>query len=230
VGSSQNVSMVNTVLCSSMAEAFNNFSDAIEKGEAPLAVAQKSLNESWRIIFNGNGYSAEWPKEAEKRGLKNVVSGVEATQALTADKNIALFDSLGVMSSVETLARAEAMHDQYAGMVEIELKCMIEMITRQAVPACKEVGLDKSVVAALEKGAAQLEKALHTMESADGSYNTAKAARVARLETMEAVRKTCDEAEMLCPEAKWPIASYKSLLFLDFEQGNTILAPNVQRV
>ena len=223
VGSSQNVSMVNTVLCSSMAEAFNNFSDAIEKGEAPLTVAQKSLNETWRIIFNGNGYSAEWPVEAEKRGLPNTVSGTEATQALVQGKNLALFESLGVMSNEETKARAEAMHDQYAGMVEIELKCMVDMITRQCVPACKGAGLEGSVIASLEQGAAELTKALHTMEAADSPYKTAQAARVARLETMESVRKACDAAELLCPEDKWPIASYKSLLFLDSEQGHTIV-------
>ena len=129
VGSSQNVSMVNTVLCAALAEAFNNFSDGIEKGQAPLAVAQASLKDTWRIIFNGDGYSAEWPVEAAKRGLPNTVSGTESTQALLAEKNIALFDSLGIMSKAETLARAEAMHEQYAGLVEIELKCMIEMVT-----------------------------------------------------------------------------------------------------
>jgi len=216
VGSSQNVSMVNTVLCSALAEAFNNFSAAIEKGQAPLAVAQASLKDTWRIIFNGDGYSAEWPVEAAKRGLPNTVSGTESTQALLAEKNIALFDSLGVMSKEETLARADAMHEQYAGMVEIELKCMIEMVSRQCVPACKEAGLTDSATK-LTSGLADLKAALHTMEKADGSYATAQAARVARLETMEAVRETCDAAEALCPASVWPIASYKALLFLDSE-------------
>ena len=82
VGSTQNVSMVNTVLCSAIAEAFNLFSDAIEGGQAPLAVAQASLVPTWKTIFNGDGYSAEWPVEAEKRGLLNIPSGVEATQFL----------------------------------------------------------------------------------------------------------------------------------------------------
>jgi len=222
VGSSQNVSMVNTVLCSAIADSFNHFADKIENGTAPLEVAQESLKDSWRIIFNGNGYSAEWPKEAEKRGLRNVVSGVEATQALCDQKNIELFERLSVMTSEETLARAESMHDQYAGMVEIEVKCMVEMITRSCVPACKSAGLTSSVINGLEKGVVELEKALNAMEAADTPYSTAKAARVCRLETMETVRKLCDAAEKMVPPGVWPIASYKELLFLDFHQGNTI--------
>ena len=221
VGSSQNVSMVNTVLCSAMAEAFNNFADAIEKGQAPLAVAQASLKETWKIIFNGNGYSAEWPVEAAKRGLPNTVSGTDATQALVAEKNLALFEKLGVMSKEETLARAEAMHDQYAGMIEIELKSMIEMVSRQCIPAVNQAGLSDHATK-LSAGLAELKAALHAMESAEGPYETAKAARVARLEVMEKVREVCDAAEAATPTALWPIASYKELLFLDSEQGNTL--------
>jgi len=221
VGSSQNVSMVNTVLCSAMAEAFNNFSDAIEKGQAPLAVAQASLKETWKIIFNGNGYSAEWPVEAAKRGLPNTVSGTDATQALVAEKNLSLFEKLGVMSKEETLARAEAMHDQYAGMIEIELKSMIEMVSRQCIPAVNQAGLSDHATK-LSAGLAELKAALHAMESAEGPYETAKAARVARLEVMEKVREVCDAAEAATPTALWPIASYKELLFLDSEQGNTL--------
>jgi len=221
VGSSQNVSMVNTVLCSALADAFNKFSDAIEGGTAPLEVAQASLQKNWDIIFNGNGYSAEWPIEAAKRGLKNTASGVEAAQVICEAKNVKLFESLGVMSPEETVARAAAMHDQYAGIVEIEVKVMIEMITRKCVPACKSAGLSSSVVQGLEAGVAKLEKALHAMEEAPTEYATAQAARVARLETMEEVRALCDAAEKMVPEEVWPIASYKSLLFLDSEQGHT---------
>ncbi|KAL1495368.1 hypothetical protein AB1Y20_016737 [Prymnesium parvum] len=223
VGSSQNVSMVNTVLCAAIADAFNNFSDAIEKGEAPLVVAQKSLKETWKIIFNGNGYSAEWPVEAASRGLPNTVSGVEAAHSLSAEKNVKLFEKLGVMTPEETNAREEAMHDQYSGMVEIELKVMVEMINRKCIPACKAAGLPASTVGALEKGVKDLNAKLHAMEAASTPYEKARAARTARLETMEEVRKVCDAAEMLVPEEMWPIASYQSLLFLDFHQGNSII-------
>ena len=158
VGSSQNVSMVNTVLCSAIAESFNSFSDAIEKGQAPLAVAQASLKATWKIIFNGDGYSAEWPVEAAKRGLPNTVSGTESIQALTVEKNLSLFERLGVMSKEETLARAEAMHDQYAGMIEIELKSMIEMVSRQCIPTVNQAGLSDHATK-LTAGLAELKAA-----------------------------------------------------------------------
>jgi len=220
-GSAQNVSMVNTVLCSAIAEAFDDFSFKIEKGQKPLAVAQASLKETWEIIFNGNGYSSEWPVEAAKRGLPNLASGVEATEALNVKKNIDLFAKLNVMSPEETTARAEAMHDMYSGMVEMELKVMKEMIERKCLPACKQAGVS-SVINGMEQGVKKIAAELHQMEEASSAYEKAKLARVARLETMEAVRKVCDEAEMLVPPEMWPIASYESLMFLDYMQGSSV--------
>ena len=225
-GSSQNVSIVNTVLCTAIAEAFNDFSDKIEKGQKPLAVAQASLKETWEIIFNGNGYSSEWPIEAAKRGLPNVASGVEATEALNAKKNLDLFAKLNVMSPEETKARAVAMHDMYSGIVEIELKVMKEMIARKCLPACKQAGVF-SVINGMEQGVLSLQKELDKMDEATSSYEKAKVARIARLETMEAVRKICDEAEMLVPPDVWPIASYESMMFLDQMQGSSI--PDVSK-
>jgi len=221
VGSSQNVSMVNTVLCSAIAEAFDSFATAIANGKDPLAVSSEALTEHWNIIFNGNGYGAEWPPEAEKRGLHICNSGVEATQALTMEKNIELFKKLGVMEPDETAARCDSMHVQYSGMVEIELKCMIDMIKTKVLPAVKETGLGNA--SALSSGVSDLEKAVHTMESASSSYECAKVARVARLETMEAVRAYCDEAESLIPADKWPMPNYHALLFLDFTEKATIV-------
>ena len=220
-GSSQNVSIVNTVLCTAIADAFNDFSDKIEKGQKPLAVAQASLKETWEIIFNGNGYSAEWPIEAAKRGLPNVASGVEATEALNNKKNIDLFAKLNVMSPEETSARALAMHEMYSGVVEIELKVMKEMIARKCLPACKQAGV-VSVIDGMEQGVLKLQRELDKMDKATSAYEKAKVARIARLETMEAVRKICDEAEMLVPPDVWPIASYESMMFLDSMQGASI--------
>jgi glutamine synthetase len=96
VGSSQNVSMVNTVLCSIFADAFSNFSDQLEKGAKPVDVAATLLDSHWRAIFNGNGYAQEWPIEAGKRGLWRIDSGVEAMSRLSAPKNIELFEKMKV--------------------------------------------------------------------------------------------------------------------------------------
>ena len=221
VGSSQNVSMVNTALCSAIAESFNAFAAAIEEGKDPLEVSQASLKEHWNIIFNGNGYGKEWPPEAEKRGLHVCNSGVEATQALTKPKNVELFKKLGVMEPDETQARCDSMHDQYCGMVEIELKCMIDMIKTKVLPVAKECGL--SLCGQLESGVADLEKGVHAMEAASSPYECAKAARVARLETMEAVRAVCDDAESLIPASKYPMSTYHDLLFLDFTEKHSIV-------
>jgi len=224
VGSSQNVSMVNTVLCSAIAEAFNCFSDAIEGGEKPLTVAADSLKASWNVIFNGDGYSQAWREEAASRGLHIERSNVEAAKSLTLPKNVKLFDSLGVMTPEETAARTDAMHAQYAGTVEIELKAMIGMIKTAVLPVSKKAGLAQQLVDSLNAGVLNLEEALKSVEDKEDSYAKASIARVARLETMEAVRKDCDLAESLVPKSDWPFPTYEDLMFLDFKQGNTLLA------
>jgi len=219
VGSSQNVSMVNTVLCSAIAEQFEDMTKQLDAGKKPLAIAADYLTEAWNIVFNGNGYSAEWPVEAAKLGLHIENSNPEAIQNLTREKNIVMFEKLGVMSKEETLARADAMQVQYSGMVEIELKCMIEMINTMAIPACKAHGV---AYAKLDAGVSKLEAALATMECCTSPFETSKAGRIARLEVMEEVRDACDEVEMLVPAGTWPIASYMSLLFLDFTEKYTL--------
>merc|ERR1719231_617445 len=162
-------------------------------GGNELDVAAEMLKEAWPVIFNGNGYGAEWPPEAEKRGLHVQNSNPEAIQSITTEKSISLFEKMKVMSKEETLARGDAMHTQYAGLVEIELKCIIEMIKTMVLPASKAAGL--SLVDKIEAGLKKLDAALHAMESAPSPFECSKAARVARLETMEDVRALCDEAE-----------------------------------
>jgi len=220
VGSSQNVSMVNTVLCAAIAEQFNLFADAIEGGKKATEVASEALNASWPVIFNGNGYSAEWPVEAEARGLPRIDSGVEAIEKLNEEKNLKLFESMGVMDREESAARAEVMHDTYIGVVEIEANCMSEMIKTQVLPAVKAAGtVAPAVVSALEAAEGRISAELEKIEKAPSSYEKAKVARVLRLEVMEELRDAADAAEACVPAADWPMATYKELLFLDFEQG-----------
>jgi len=217
-GSSQNVSMINTVLCSIIAEAFDEFSDAIEKGEKPQAVASKALEDHWKVIFNGDGYSKEWPIEADKLGVWRIDSGVEAMARITADKNVELFDKLKVMTKQETLARAEVMYVQYTGTVDIEAKCMRDMILQHVVPDATKAGFgDKA--GELKGMASKIESELMAIEAEESEYEKAKKARVLRLETMEDVRKVCDEVEGLVPPSMWTLGTYKELLFLDSHQG-----------
>jgi glutamine synthetase len=227
-GSSQNVSMINTVLNSIIAESFKDFCEQIEAGAKPADVAAKALDEHWKVIFNGNGYSEEWPVEAGKRGLWRIDSGVEAMSRISAADNLAVWESLGVMSRKEAEARAEVMYEHYAGVVEIEAKCMIDMITMNVVPDCKkacQVGgasLSSGVISNLEAAVPKLEASLSKMTGAGSELEKAKLARVLRLETMEEVRVLCDEAEGLVPEGSWSLGTYKELLFLDSQQSSYI--------
>merc|ERR1719198_2031630 len=203
VGSSQNVSMVNTVLCSAIAKVMDEFCAELDAGKPAMEIAAAALAESETVIFNGNGYSAEWPVEAAKRGLLIENSNPESIQFLKREKNIELFEKLGVMTKKETIARADVMHEQYVGMVEIEANVMVEMIETMALPAVKAAGLSTSEMAA---GAAKIKSKLEAVLKLDSPYEQAKAARVLRLETMEDVRKVCDEMETKVPAGTWPIA------------------------
>jgi glutamine synthetase len=147
---------------------------------------------------------------------------------INADKNVALWEELGVMSKREADARAEVMFEHYAGVVEIEAKCMIDMITMNVVPDCKkacQVGgasLSSGVISNLEAAVPKLSAALKQMEGQGSPMEKAKLARVLRLETMEEVRVLCDEAEGLVPEGSWSLGTYKELLFLDSQQSSYI--------
>lgn len=212
VGSSQNVSMVNTVLNTIVAEKFAEFSDRIEKGEEAVAIAKEALEKHWKVIFNGNNYDEKCQEELTAKGVWRIDSGVEAIAALTSPKNVALMEKMGVMTSAECQARTDVTHDHYAGTVEMEALCMIDMIQQHVIPSVKSIGastrdLDKAVVT--------LKDAVAAIHAADTSYDKAKLARVLRLETMIDVRAYCDAAEAIVPADKWTLASYKELLFLD---------------
>jgi len=220
VGSAQNVSMVNTVLCTIIADSFAEFSKQIEGGSKPADVAIKALNDHWRVIFNGNGYSEEWPIEAGKRGIWRIDSGVESMKRLSDPKNTALFESQKVMSEKECVARTAVMYEHYAGSVEMEALSMVDMIKQHIIPSCKAASM---ATAELESSVASLQDGLAKIHHADDEYEKASLARVLRLETMDKVRAVCDKAEEDCPADLWTIATYKELLFLDTNQGAEIL-------
>ena len=221
VGSSQNVSLVNTVLCTIWAESFAAFSDQIEKGAKPTEVAAKALDEHWKVIFNGNGYSEEWPIEAAKRGLLRIDSGVEAISRLSAPENIALFNKMGVFNEKECIARTAVLHEHYAGFVELEALTMIDMMQQQVLPAVRNAKIPEGedLEAKLSGAVAEVKAGLAKVQAGADAYAKATAARVLRLETMEAARVVCDSAEEVVPADMWPLATYKELLFLDSHQG-----------
>ena len=222
LGSSENPCFVNTVLNAAVADAFARFADAVEGGRAPREVAGEALGASWRAIFNGDGYSAEWRAEAERRGVWRIDSGVEALDRLGADKNAALFERLGVFSRTETAARRAVLLQHYAGTVEMEAAVMVDMIAQRIAPAVKAAGQDAAPLAAAAEAVAAKLAAVH--HEAD-PLRRAALARELRLDTMTAARRVVDEAEGRCPADKWPLATYEELLFLDSNQdafGRTV--------
>jgi len=216
VGSSQNVSLVNTVLNSIVANAFKGFSDAIEGGMKPQDVAAKALNESWKVIFNGNGYDEANQKMLTEKGVTRIDSGVDAMSRLGAPKNIALMESLKIMSKEECVARMETLLEHYTGIVEMEALTLIDMLQQHVIPSVQKAGT--AGLSDCQGAVTTLEAALSAMHSEKDSKEKANLARTLRLETMVKLREKIDAAEGKVPAELWTLATYKQLLFLDTEK------------
>ncbi|KAI2498713.1 glutamine synthetase [Fragilaria crotonensis] len=213
VGSSQNVSMVNTVLNTIAAEKFAQFSDRIEAGEDPSEVAREALNKHWKVVFNGDNYCEENQAMLTASGVWRIDSGVEATAAITKEKNVALFEKMGVLSKEECFARQDILHGHYTGTVEMEALCLIDMINQHVIPSVKAAGIGP--LADLEAAVGSIKSALQAIHHASDAHEKASLARVLRLETMIDIRAVCDAAEEIVPADLWTLATYKELLFLD---------------
>ena len=139
VGSKDSIAAPNTVLNTIVAEAFSDACDVLEKADdfdmAVHDLIKTYLTEHQRIIFNGNGYSEEWVEEAARRGLPNIKSMVDAIPALTTEKAVALFEKFHVFTKAELESRAEIQYETYAKAINIEAKAMIDIASKQIVPA-----------------------------------------------------------------------------------------------
>jgi len=213
VGSSQNVSMVNTVLNTMCAFVFKEFADAIEAGASPDSVAQKALKESWKSVFNGNGYDPANQAMLTNRGVWRIDSGVDAICRLSEPKNVKLFSDMNVLSAEECDARQTVLLNQYVGYVEMEVQCLVDMISQHIIPSVKAAQVGP--LSELSMAVVTLKKALDELHHTDDLKLKASKARILRLETMLQVRETCDYAEEVVPAALWTLATYKDLLFLD---------------
>lgn len=242
VGSSDSIADPNTTLNTIVAEAFCEAADILEKADnfemAVHDLIKKYMTEHRRIVFNGNGYSDEWVAEAERRGLPNIKSMVEASSALTTDKAIKLFERFGIFTKAELESREEILYETYSKTINIEALTMIEMAKKQILPAVmkytksladtvlavKEAGADASVQAeALGEVSARLaeaKKALTVLEE-----KTAKAADIASekekafffkdevFTAMAALRAPVDTLETIVDRRVWPIPTYGELIF-----------------
>jgi len=216
VGSSQNNSLVNTVLATICGDAFKEFADAIESGAKPKDVARQALNDHWKVIFNGNGYDPENQAMLTNAGLCRIDSGVEAMCVYTSDKNISLFERAKVLSKEECFARKSVLLEHYVGTIEMEAQCMIDMIVQNIIPSLLAApGIPGHVVETLHADVSEIKAALADIHHTIDEKLKATLARNLRLETMLKIREHCDGAEGLCPANLWTLATYKDLLFLD---------------
>ena len=243
-GSSMNLADANTVLNTAVAKELKGYADELECADdfekALVALVKRTLHDHKRIIFNGNGYSDEWEVEAEKRGLFNLKTTVDAAPAMTSEKNIALFEEMGVLSRVEVMSRYEVIIEHYAKVLHIEAMTMLEMANKQLIPAATAYMSDVASAAAakmavseklsckaenkvLEKLSAAtdamsdavdaLDAALESAESETDSLEKAKAYRDKVLPAMADLRTNADAAEVVCGEDYWPLPSYSKMLY-----------------
>ena len=231
--------MINTIV----AEAFKEACDEIEKSdnfaEAVHDLIKQYASDHYRIVFNGNGYSEAWIEEAKRRGLPVINSMVEAIPALTTDKAIRLFGEFGVFTEAELRSRAEIQYEAYAKTINIEVKAMLNIASKQIIPAV--IKYTKSLADSINAVRAACDADISVQE--DLLRETSRLLREAKtalvrlneieqeainmeegavranfyhdkaVPAMEALRRPVDELEMIVDKSVWPMPSYGDLLF-----------------
>ena len=242
VGSRDSIAGPNVVLNTIVAEAFSEACDVLEKAdnfdEAVHELIKKYATEHQRVVFDGNGYSDAWVEEAERRGLPNIRSMVEAIPALTTDKAINMFEKFKVFTKAELESRAEIKFESYAKAINIEARTMIDMASKQIIPAIikytkeladtvvavKEAGADASVQAELLTEVsgllAESKKALEALKvvtdqaaAMEEGEDQARFYHSDVVPAMEALRAPVDKLEMIVDKEAWPMPSYGDLIF-----------------
>jgi len=219
VGSSQNVSLVNTVLATMVAHEFAEIASKVEAGQDAVTVARAMLKEHLKVVYNGNGYDPAWPAKAEERGIYHIPSGVEAIKRLSLPKNKEMFSSMGVFTPEECEARKEILLELYIGTVEMEAETMVDMIKQHVAPSATQSGLNAQDALL---GANQIQFGLAKVHEAKDVVVQAELARKLRLETMVEVREICDRLEAQVPAENWTLATYKELLFMDMSKSSLV--------
>ncbi|MBE5941861.1 MAG: glutamine synthetase type III [Lachnospiraceae bacterium] len=242
VGSTQSTGTPNTVINTIVADALCQIADELEQADDfEMAVHDKIkelIGKHKRIVFNGNGYSEEWVKEAARRGLPNIKSMVDAVEAYKNPENIALFEKYGILNKVEMESRAEIYYENYAKQINIETKTMLDMARKQIIPAVmkyagdlaqganavKAMGMDVSVQETiLTNITTELKNLVDAVEVLDAIDDKARAMQDMEaaakcfhadvVPAMEAVRMPADKLEDLVDKKYWPFPQYEDMLF-----------------
>ena len=244
VASSMSIAGANTVLNATVADVLQTMADKLEKADdfdkAVDEVIYETLKAHRKVIFNGNGYSDEWIAEAERRGLPNVKTMVDATASLFDPKTIEMFERQHVFNKTELESRAEINYEAYAKAINIEAKTMIEMASKQYIPAvisyvtsladsinsisaaCAEADLSvqKDLLTKCSSLLAEAQKALNDLVAADAKANSMEEGKEQAeffkdtvFTTMASLRAPIDKLEMLVDKEYWPVPSYGDMLF-----------------
>lgn len=242
VGSRDSVAECNVVINTIVAEAFSDACDELEKAESITMgvhdLIKRYASEHQRIVFNGNGYSEEWVKEAERRGLPNIKSMVDAIPALVTEKAVKLFGKFGVFTETELQSRAEIQYEGYAKAMNIEARAMIDIASKHIIPAVLRFNRSLSdTVNTMKAAEVDVEVPLDMLRTSARLLNQTKQAlerlklatdQAAQMEAgreqavyyhdavsvaMEELRTPVDELEMIVDKEEWPMPSYGDLLF-----------------
>ncbi len=244
VGSRDSVASPNVVLNTIVAEAFSEASDYLEQADnfdaAVHELISKYATEHQRIVFNGNGYSEEWVKEAERRGLPNITSMVESIEYLTTEDTVNMFERFDVFSRAELESRAEIKYETYAKVINIESRSMIDIASKHIIPAVIKyitalatsinqvrqasgdvtVEVQEELLAKASELLTETRNALKKLEEVTAQVENVQPIRDKAfffrehiVPAMEALRKPVDELEMIVDKNMWPMPSYGDLLF-----------------
>ena len=243
-GSAENLSDCNTILNTAVAKELKGYADELEKADdftsAAIALVKRTIRDHRRVIFNGNGYTAEWEEEAAKRGLPNKKNTPAALPALIEPKNIALMEDFGVLTKVEMESRYEVEMEHYSKIINIEALTMLEMARKQLLPAvnaymsevantaASKLAVSESLsvrseTKALTRLSADADAMSDAVDELQAAVNAAKALSDEStkavafhddvLPKMDALRAAADDAETICGEDYWPLPSYSKMLY-----------------
>ena len=243
-GSAENLSDCNTILNTAVAKELKGYADELEKADdftsAAIALVKRTIRDHRRVIFNGNGYTAEWEEEAAKRGLPNKKNTPAALPALIEPKNIALMEDFGVLTKVEMESRYEVEMEHYSKIINIEALTMLEMARKQLLPAINAYMSEvantaasklavsenlsvRSETKALTRLSADADAMSDAVDELQAAVDAAKAlsdesAKAVAfhddvLPKMDALRTAADDAETICGEDYWPLPSYSKMLY-----------------
>ena len=243
-GSAENLSDCNTILNTAVAKELKGYADELEKADdftsAAIALVKRTIRDHRRVIFNGNGYTAEWEEEAAKRGLPNKKNTPAALPALIEPKNIALMEDFGVLTKVEMESRYEVEMEHYSKIINIEALTMLEMARKQLLPAvnaymsevantaASKLSVSESLsirseTKALTRLSADADAMSDAVDELQAAVDAAKAlsdesAKAVAfhddvLPKMDALRAAADDAETICGEDYWPLPSYSKMLY-----------------